>query len=145
MPAYENDNLARLYVPEKVARSPRSMPIHDAQARKARKQARHMSLGSLLFLSMAMAAVACILTWYVGLQSEVQAQVKQVAALESRLNKLSQENDEAYSRAGSGMDLEEIKRIAIQEYGMVYASEGQVITYSDGGGNDYVRQLAPIP
>ena len=45
----------------------------------------------------------------------------------------------------SSLDLEEIKRIAIGEYGMTYATEGQIITYSDGGGNDYVRQLAPIP
>ena len=50
-----------------------------------------------------------------------------------------------YYPMSTGRNMDEIKRIAIQEYGMTYATEGQIITYSDGGGNDYVRQLAPIP
>ena len=65
--------------------------------------------------------------------------------MESQLNNLKQDNDEAYNRANGNVDLDEVKRIAIQEYGMTYASEGQIVTYSDGGGNDYVRQVAPIP
>ncbi|MBR5046704.1 MAG: cell division protein FtsL, partial [Eubacterium sp.] len=60
-------------------------------------------------------------------------------------NNLKQDNDEAYNRANGNVDLDEIKRIAIQEYGMTYASEGQIISYSDEGGSDYVRQIAAIP
>ena len=60
-------------------------------------------------------------------------------------NELKQENDEAYNKANSSRDLEEIKKIAIQEYGMQYADQGQIVTYSDEGGNDYVRQNADIP
>ncbi|MBQ7424991.1 MAG: cell division protein FtsL, partial [Lachnospiraceae bacterium] len=60
-------------------------------------------------------------------------------------NNLKQDNDEAYNRASGNVDLDEVKRIAIQEYGMTYATEGQIVRYSDEGGNDYVRQLAPIP
>ena len=85
------------------------------------------------------------LAWYISLQSQVKNSVKNIAALESQLNNLKQDNDEAYNRANGNVDLDEVKRIAIQEYGMTYATEGQVVTYSDGGGNDYVRQLAPIP
>ena len=40
--------------------------------------------------------------------------------------------------------LEEIKKIAINELGMKYAKEGQVIIYS-GEGSDYVRQYKAIP
>ena len=43
------------------------------------------------------------------------------------------------------MDLEEVKRVAIQELGMKYAEEGQIIVYSDEGAEDYVRQIAQIP
>jgi cell division protein FtsL len=104
-----------------------------------------MSLGYLLFLSLAMVLMLGTLAWYISLQSQVKNSVKNIATLESQLNNLKQDNDEAYNRANGNVDLEEVKRIAIQEYGMTYAGEGQVVTYSDGGGNDYVRQLAPIP
>ena len=85
------------------------------------------------------------MAWYISLQSQITGSVKKIAALESQLNTLKQENDEAYNRANGNLDLDEIKRIAIQEYGMTYATDGQIVTYSDGGGNDYVRQVAPIP
>ena len=85
------------------------------------------------------------LAWYISLQSQVTNSVKNIATLESQLNSLKQDNDEAYNRANGHIDLDEIKRIAIQEYGMTYADEGQIVNYSDGGGNDYVRQVAPIP
>ena len=117
--------------------------IHVHEPRRARRH--HMSLGYLLFLSLAMVLMVGTLAWYISLQSQITSSVKNIATLESQLNNLKQDNDEAYNRASGNVDLDEIKRIAIQEYGMTYASEGQIITYSDGGGNDYVRQLAPIP
>ena len=30
-------------------------------------------------------------------------------------------------------------------HGMTYADDGQIVKYTDDGGDDYVRQLAPIP
>ena len=116
--------------------------VHENQRRPKRH---NMSLGYLLFLSLAMVLMLGTLAWYISLQSQVKNSVKNIATLESQLNNLKQDNDEAYNRANGNVDLEEVKRIAIQEYGMTYAGEGQVVTYSDGGGNDYVRQLAPIP
>ncbi len=104
-----------------------------------------MSLGYLLFLSLAMTLMVGTLAFYLSVQSQITNSVKHISALESQLNNLKQDNDEAYNRANGNVDLDEVKRIAIQEYGMTYATEGQIITYSDGGGNDYVRQLAPIP
>jgi cell division protein FtsL len=111
----------------------------------SRQRRHHMSLGYLLFLTLAMTLMVGTLAFYLSVQSQITNSVKHIAALESQLNNLKQDNDEAYNRANGNVDLDEIKRIAIQEYGMTYATEGQIITYSDGGGNDYVRQLAPIP
>ena len=42
------------------------------------------------------------------------------------------------------MSLDEIKEAAIG-FGMTYADDGQIVKYTDDGGDDYVRQLAPIP
>ena len=104
-----------------------------------------MSLGYLLFLSFALILMVGTLAWYISLQSQITNSVKNIAVLESQLNKLKQDNDEAYNRANGNVDLEEVKRIAIEEYGMTYATEGQIISYSDEGGNDYVRQISGIP
>ena len=104
-----------------------------------------MSLGYLLFLSFAMLVMVGTLAFYISLQSRVTTSMKNISKLESQLNQLKQDNDEAHNRANGSVNLDEIKKIAIQQYGMTYASEGQIVTYSDGGGEDYVRQLAPIP
>lgn len=112
--------------------------------RKNREKAHHMSLGYVFFLSMAMILAGAILTWYLSLQSDITNSIKNISSLESQLNALKLENDEEYSRITSNIDLEEVKRIAIQELGMKYAKEGQIITFS-GEGSDYVRQVADIP
>ena len=123
----------------------REMPLHELKRSQAKRRAHRMSFGYLLFLSLAVLATGIILTWYITLQADITSSVKKVSALEAQLNTLKQDNDEAYNKAVSSLDLEEIKRIAIGEYGMTYATDGQIVTYSGGSGNDYVRQVAPIP
>ncbi len=121
------------------------IPLHVQKRAQAKRRAHRMSFGYLLFLTLAVVATGVILTWYITLQAEIKNSVKTVSTLEAKLNSLKQDNDEAYNKAVSSLDLEEIKRIAIGEYGMTYATEGQIVEYSNEGGNDYVRQVAPIP
>lgn len=141
---YIHGNTARK-LNEPVRRQEREIPLHVQKRVQARKRAHRMSFGYLLFLTLAVIATGVILTWYITLQAQIKQSVKTVSTLEAQLNTLKQDNDEAYNKAVSSLDLEEIKRIAIGEYGMTYATEGQIVTYSDEGGNDYVRQVAPIP
>lgn len=70
--------------------------------------------------------------------------MKNIATLEAQLSELKAENDDEYNRVTSSVDLEEIREIAINELGMVYAGADQVILY-DGQGSDYVRQYGEIP
>ena len=102
----------------------RHIHVHETTKRQKRH---HMSLGYLLFLTMAMVLMVGTLAWYISLQSQIKNSVKNIATLESQLNNLKQDNDEAYNRANGNVDLDEVKRIAIQEYGMTYASEGQIV------------------
>ncbi|WP_342756311.1 cell division protein FtsL [Kineothrix sedimenti] len=113
-------------------------------ARKNREKAYHMSFGYVLFLACAVVAAGFILTGYIGLQAELTNSIKNVSRLERELNNLKLDNDEEYSRITSSIDMEEVKRIAIQELGMKYAEEGQIVTFS-GEASDYVKQVADIP
>ena len=103
-----------------------------------------MNIGYVLFLCVALLAVGIILVNYIGLQSDITNSVKQISTLESQLNDLKLANDEEYSRITSSIDLEEIKRIAIQELGMQYAEEGQIVSFASEN-SDYVKQMADIP
>ena len=128
----------RVYVPERPRRQ-----ISNT-TRKNREKAGHMNLGYVLFLSGAIMAAGFILTIYIGLQSDITNSIKNISRLESQLNTLKLDNDEEYSRITNNIDLEEVKRVAIQELGMKYAEEGQIVTVT-GGGSDYMRQVADIP
>lgn len=137
---YIHDNTARnMDVRRQLQEAPRKELSRET--RKNRDRANYMSLGYVAFLLAAVAVCALVLINYVQLQSELTNKTKEVARLESRLNNLKIENDEAYNRITSNIDLEEIKRIAIGELGMTYAEEGQIITYS-GIGTDYMRKVA---
>lgn len=101
-------------------------------------------LQSGLFLSVMVSILVATIAYYLSLQSAVTNSSKNIASMESHLNELRLDNDENYSRITSGVNLDEIRRIAIQELGMQYADESQIISF-DGEGSDYFRQTGEIP
>ena len=111
--------------------------------RKNRDRALYMNLPYVLFLTMALMITGVMLIGYLQAQSNLTVSIKRVAALESQLNDMKLANDEQLERINSSLDMEEVKRIAVEELGMTYAKEGQVIIVS-GEGSDYVRQLAKM-
>ncbi len=132
----------KLDVTREIEQSPKKKLSNTA--RKNREKAERMSLGYVLFLSLALLATGCILVGYIRLQSDITNSIKHIASLEKELNDLKLANDEEYSRITSSIDLEEVRRIAIQELGMKYAEEGQIVVF-ESENNDYVKQVAPIP
>jgi cell division protein FtsL len=103
-----------------------------------------MNKGYIFVMAISIVWVCIVLMSYVKLQSEMTNHISNISSLESELNEKKLSNDETYTKIMSSVDLEEIKRIAVQELGMKYAKEGQVIEY-EGEGNDYVRQYRDIP
>ena len=114
------------------------------QIRRNRARAHRMNVGYVAFMVAALVAVGVILTMYISLQSDITNSIKHIASQEKTLNNLKLDNDENYSRITSSVNLDEVKRIAIQELGMGYAQEGQIITFN-GESSDYVRQTGEIP
>lgn len=112
--------------------------------RKNRDRAKNMNPGYVLFLMAALAATGIILVYYIGLQSDITNSIKHISTLEKQLNEIKVANEEDYSRISSSVDLEEIRRVAIQELGMQYAQEGQIVSFTSEN-NDYVKQMAEIP
>lgn len=132
----------RMYALPDVKETPTRKVGHAV--RRNREKALHMNVGYVLFLVGAMLISAFVLTGYLTLQADITSSIKHISRMESSLNELRLENDENYSRISSSINLEEVKRIAIQELGMRYAEEGQIVAF-DGEGSDYVRQTGEIP
>lgn len=110
------------------------------EIRRNRDKAKYMNAGYLFFLAVALCASAFILVNYIQLRADLTNLTKSVASRQSELNYLKVSNDEEYNRIISSIDLEEIKRIALTELGMVYAGEDQIIQYENKSG-DYMRQV----
>lgn len=143
----------RIYIDGNTARKLQSIPVNrnrmqNDQIRRQQVKRQHrvapMNLGYIFFMMLATLVVCVVLIGYVELQADITNRINHISKLESQLNDLKLANDEEYTKIMSSVDLEEIKRIAIEELGMKYAKDGQVITYS-GEGNDYVRQYKEIP
>lgn len=139
----QGNTVRRPDVTEEIRKRPQRK-VNNNTIRKNRERAKHMSVGYVMFLFMALVATGMILIYYVGLQSDITNSVKNISKLERELNDLKVANDEEYSRITSSIDLEEIRRVAIQELGMQYATQGQIISFASES-NDYVKQMAEIP
>lgn len=81
---------------------------------------------------------------YINLQSGLVTSVDEIASLQSQYENLKKTNDEDYAAINNSIDNEEIRRVAIEELGMHYASEGQIIAYTENYVNDYVRVMNVI-
>lgn len=119
----------------------------EHRSRRRAKEKLHIQYVNILYTVFLFTAAVMVL-WscvnYLQLQAETTSRVKHIAALEMQLENLRKENDDHYTRIMTSVDLDYVKEVAINELGMVYASEDQVILY-DGGTRDYVRQNAEIP
>ena len=116
----------------------------DKQTKRNREKARFMNFGHVVFLLACVGMAGVLLYGYLTLQSANTAAAAEVAALESQLNAMKLDNEEEYSRIMSSVNLGEIKIRAIEELGMQYAQEGQVIEVPCAA-DDYVRQYQAMP
>lgn len=114
-----------------------------AAARNREKELR-MSKSYVVFLTMAVTVFGVFCGSYIKLQSDVTARMKAIAKLESQITDLKADNDEAYKRINTTVDLDGIRNTAINELGMFYATEDQIVYYSVDR-SDYMNQYTEIP
>ncbi len=111
---------------------------------KKQRRKIHLHFGNVLFAVAAVSVMIGVVFSYVGLQSDVTRERKELAALVTEYEDLRRQNDLYYERIVSSVDMQEIERIAREELGMRIAGEGQIVSYA-GGIDDYVKQYSDIP
>ena len=122
----------------------RKPKVVSQRVKKNQKNALHMNKGYVVFLTIAavVALFACV--QYLKLQAEVTTRSKNVTLLQQQLEDKKEANTTKYNAVMDSMNLEEIRERAMNELGMVYAKDGQIIKYEDPTSNSVV-QYSDIP
>ena len=114
------------------------------QVIRNRQRARHMDMRYVVFLSVCAVMTVFICVHYLKLHAQYTYLQKQTTSLSLELNNLRMENDTVYNEIVSGVDLQKIKERAIDDLGMAYPKEKQIVTYETPD-SDYVKQYSEIP
>ena len=112
-------------------------------ARRSREHVVQMNLRYTLFMAFLVAAMTFSLIGYIKLKADISGTNKKIASLESQLTELKSSNNEVYNEITGNVDLEEIRNIAVNEFGMKYADQDQIVIYSESKG-DSVHQIADL-
>ena len=112
--------------------------------KRNRERALHMSKGYVAFLSACVVVVAFSAVSLIQIQSQVTQRMEHIAALESQITDLKADNDARYKEIVTSVDLDYIKDVAINELGMQYATESQIVYYTVENSN-FMDQYSDIP
>ena len=127
-----------------VVQSPARQKEVSQRVRANRSKAMHMSKGYVAFLAIAAIVVLLVCMQYLQLQSEISSRASNITALQQELADAKEANTTRYNVIMNSKNLEQIRDIAINEFGMVYAEEDQIIKYQRPDGSA-VTQFAGIP
>lgn len=144
------------YVYGNIARQPEVSPVHvpvweseyrqktSRQVLKNRRRALSMNTAYVVFLASAAILAVIICFMYLRLQSEMVNRSENITALQKELAELTEKNDAAYQAAADSVNLNTVRDRAVNEMGMVYASQGRVVSYKNPT-TDCVKKYNDIP
>lgn len=114
------------------------------QVQRNRRYALRMNPAYVAFLTIAaiLALAACV--WYLQVRAELTSRSENITSLQQQLADAREENTTRYNAVIDSVNLEDVRNKAINEMGMVYADQSQIITYQNPV-NDYVKQYQNIP
>ena len=98
----------------------------------------------VVFLAVVSVAVLYTCVQFLQLKAQITNSVETIAELESEYSQLRADNDAYESQLNASVDLEEVKKAAMERLGMKYPADNQVITYQMPKGS-YVRQFQDVP
>lgn len=133
------------YVHGNVVTKPAEQP-NEVRQREQKKRSKtvHLNRGYVMFLIVAaiVALFACV--QYLQLQSDIMKRSKEITSMQRELSDAKEANTTKQNAIMNSMNLEEIRDIAINEFGMVPVEPQQIINYNDTNGST-MKQYADIP
>ena len=139
MPDYREEQRRHNQEKKEKERRKQQREVRLAKERVLRANRRYA-----IFLTIGVVIFGLFAGAYIKIQSDITARMKTISRLESQIADLKAENDEAYKRINTAIDLDAIKNTAISELGMFYATEEQIVYYTVEN-DDYMNQYIQIP
>ena len=112
--------------------------------RRNQERQLRMSKRYVVFLTMAVTVFGVFAGTYIKIQSDMTARMNTISSLESQIADLKADNDEAYKRIRMSVDLDSVREKTLNELGMSYAKESQIIYYTVDN-DDFMNQYSEIP
>lgn len=132
------------YEPQRRPAEPERRHRVSRQVKQNRKKAMGINKAYVVFLSVAAVLMLVVCVHYVQLRAELTNRSKNITALQEELANLNEANTTKYNAVMDSVNLEEVREKAMNDLGMVYANENQVIEYDNPDG-DYIKQYEQIP
>lgn len=129
--------------PQEIEREKRKKRRQNA-ARRNRQKALYMSRGYVAFLSICVVISAFAAVTLIRIQAQMTHRMGNIASLESQIAELKADNDARYKRITTSVDLNYVKDVAINQLGMTYPTEDQVVYYRIDNTN-FMDQYSDIP
>lgn len=139
---YTYGNTVRKTAPS-PARRTNLRAMEGGQIKRNHEPKRGLNATYVLFLTVMMCAAGFVCMNYLELTSSITNDLKKIAQLEMEYNSIKAENDDYESRINGSVDLEEIKKKAMNDLGMQYANDEQIVKY-ESDDTDYVRQYISL-
>ena len=156
--SYKNMGRSQVYVEGNTVRKFDTLPQMQQQEESRREQQRRvnrqakansqqalgMSFSYVFFLTLASVLTVAVFAIYIQLQADNHNRMSHIASLEGQVLQLTIDNDAEMKRVESSVSLDEIKKTAMNEMGMVYPSQEQIV-YFTVDVEDYMNQYQDIP
>ncbi|MDO4187686.1 MAG: hypothetical protein Q4D29_01735 [Lachnospiraceae bacterium] len=117
--------------------------VEGGQIKRNNEKKSTVTAGYVLFLTVMMCVAGYFCMSYLDLTSSITNDLGKIAKLEAEYNSIKAENDDYENRINGAVDLENIKKIAMNDLSMQYADESQIVKY-ESDDTDYVRQYISL-
>lgn len=125
---------------ERIIRERKEKRLAQVRERaKAAKSKRLIAIG----ICAGVAVVVGICALHLASRGAVAGRTNEVNRLQNELTALTMKNEALEAEVNNSIDYEAIKDTAINDYGMVYPGDGQILTYSSDG-EGYIKQYKNI-
>ena len=147
---YTEGNTVRQVAQPLPDRHTREREIREERERRKRQERRKMQRMMRkkriysMYVAMVTATVVGLFVGYINLTNSITTHMDNISALEQNISDLKASNSATESRIASQTNLGEIKTVAVNEMGMVYANADQIVYY-DMESSDYMNQYHNIP
>ena len=147
---YTEGNTVRQVAQPLPDRHTREREIREERERRKRQERRKMQRMMRkkriysMYVAMVAATVVGLFVGYINLTNSITTHMDNISALEQNISDLKASNSATESRIASQTNLGEIKAVAVNEMGMVYANADQIVYYYMES-SDYMNQYHNIP